>query len=68
MLVDCDVILGGHLGSYISEDDVRELNRYAKEKCAFPESRSYIKIGKRPASVIAIGAALYWISSFLKNL
>jgi predicted NBD/HSP70 family sugar kinase len=68
MVVDCDVVLGGHLGPYITDHDVRELNRLAKEKCAFPETRAYIKLGKCPAAVIAIGAALFYISLFLAEI
>lgn len=68
MLVDCDVVLGGHLGPYILEKDVQELNRLAKENCAFPESRAYIKLGKCPAAVVAIGAALSYVSTFLAEV
>lgn len=68
MLVDCEVILGGHLGPYITEEDLYELNRQAKLKCVFPEVQSYIKLGKCPASVVAIGAALFYTSAFLEQV
>ena len=68
MLVDCDVVLGGHLGPYFSEDDVRELNHLARNKCAFPEDRDYIKLGKCPTAVVAIGAALSFITPFLAEI
>lgn len=68
MVVDCEVILGGHLGPYITDEDVEKLNQLVKEKCAFPEVRSYIRRGNCPESVVAIGAALSYVSSFLSEI
>ena len=68
MLVDCDVVLGGHLGPYITEEDVLKLNHLARKKSAFPETRAYIKLGKCPAAVVAIGAGLSYVSAFLAGI
>lgn len=68
MVVDCEVILGGHLGPYITDEEVARLNQQVKEKCAFPEERSYLRRGHCPESVVAIGAALVYVREFLENI
>ncbi len=68
MLIDCEVILGGHIGPYLTTEDLRNLNDMARQKCAFPEQRSYIRVGQCPAAVVAIGAGLRFIGDFLSEI
>ncbi len=68
MVIDCDVILGGHIAPYLNESDFDELLTLAHEKCSFQEKRHYIHIGKCTHAVIATGAALLFVSDFLDSI
>ena len=68
MVIDCEVILGGHITPYLNESDFRYLNLLVKNKCAFPEKREYIHIGKCTHAVVASGAALIYVTDFLNSI
>ncbi len=68
MLIDCDVILGGHIAPYLNESDFDELLTLVQEKCSFPEQRHYIHVGKCTHAVVATGAALLYVKEFLDSI
>ncbi len=68
MLIDCEVILGGHIAPYLTESDFDELLSLVHEKCSFPEQRHYIHIGKCTHAVVATGAALLFVNEFLDSI
>ena len=68
MVIDCDVILGGHIAPYLNENDFNELLTLAHEKCSFSEHRRYIHIGKCTHAVVATGAALLFVKEFLDSI
>jgi N-acetylglucosamine repressor len=68
MLIDCDVILGGHIAPYLNESDFDELLTLVHEKCSFPEQHHYIHIGKCTHAVVATGAALLFVNEFLDSI
>lgn len=67
MLFDCDVILGGYIGEYIDAymDDLREL---AAEKNPFDDNAAYLLPCRFKKAAVATGAALGYISDFLKTV
>lgn len=68
MLIDCDVIIGGHIAPYLNENDFDKLLSLVHEKCSFAEKRRYIHIGKCTHAVVATGAALLFVNDFLDSI
>ena len=68
LLVDTKYILGGHLAPYFTEEDIRKLYYYVRERTPFIEEDDYILPSKMPSHNITIGAALPYIMSFLDNV
>ncbi len=68
MLIDCDVVLGGHIAPYLNESDFNQLLSLVLEKCSFPEKRHYIHMGKCTHAVVATGAALFYVNEFLDSI
>lgn len=68
MVLNCDVILGGPMASYLTGEDAAILNSLAREKCTFHEARSYIRLGTCGVNVIAVGSALFYIREFLDSI
>lgn len=68
LLIDCDVILGGHIAPYLTEDDLHELNTLVRSKCFFPDRRDFIHRGKCSHAVVATGAALIFVTDFIDSI
>lgn len=68
MVIDSEVILGGHLAPYMTEADLNYITSRMQQITAFPEKESFLSLGKRKSSTVAIGAALYYTKDFLQNM
>lgn len=68
MVIDCDIILGGHIAPYLTEEDITKLHQLVQKNTAFPEKEPFILQGRRKKHAIAIGAALPYILGFLNEL
>lgn len=68
MVIDTEVILGGHLTPYMTEQDLDYIMAQMQKVTAFPEKESFLSLGKRKSSPFAIGAALYYTKNFLQNM
>ena len=66
-LMDCDVILGGYVGAYL-EPYLDEIKRRALKISTFDSDAGYIKLCSYKNESIAAGAALYFISQFIKTI
>ena len=67
MLFDCDVILGGYVGTYMDEylDDLKKLTA---KRNTFENNADYLRVCKYKKDAIAAGAALPFIDNFLNNM
>ena len=67
MLFDCDIIIGGYVGSYMDEyiDQLREL---VLERSTFDDNADYVRACRCKTEAIAAGAALNYISVFLESI
>lgn len=63
MAMNCDVILGGHLAPYLTEEDLEDLTLLVTKDSAFNRGRPAIRLS--PNSCIARGAALYHTRHFI---
>lgn len=68
MVVDCTIILGGHIAPYLTDEDVRTLHRLVQERTAFPEDEIFLLQSERKKHAVAIGAALPDITGFLQGI
>ena len=66
-LFDCDIILGGYVGTYI-EKFIDKLKKKTIEKCTFDNNADFLKVCKYKVESIASGAALPFIKDFLDRV
>ena len=64
---DVDIILGGHLAPYLTQEDNRELYEKIRELNPFEEEDDFIVLSRMPSDNITIGAALVYIRAYLDN-
>ena len=67
MCYDCDVILGGYVGAYMS-DHIETFRNKVSELNPFEKDASYIKVCHYKTEASAVGAAVYYIDKFVKEL
>ncbi|WP_312096587.1 ROK family transcriptional regulator [Niallia sp.] len=65
LVLNREFIIGGHLSSYLIEEDINILHEKTNEKSAFPSNERFIHISRSPAKGVPIGAAIPFIQSFL---
>ncbi|MCR4658112.1 MAG: ROK family protein [Lachnospiraceae bacterium] len=66
-LMDCDIILGGYVGAYL-EPYLSEIKKRALKISTFDSNADFIKLCSYKYESIAAGAALYYISQFIKTV
>lgn len=67
MLLDCDIILGGYVGSY-AEPYLPDLWRKVSERNTFTEDRSFVVGCRYQVGAAALGAALEVIEDFVEQI
>ena len=67
MCLDCQVVLGGYMGAYLKRymDKIRKL---VSERCTFNTDGSYVQECTCEFEAAALGAALSYIDSFIKDV
>ncbi|PFN80667.1 NagC family transcriptional regulator [Bacillus sp. AFS076308] len=68
LVLNREFILGGHISSYLKEEDIEILHEKVNEKTAFPSNEPFIHISRSPANGVPMGAAIPFIQSFLNNI
>lgn len=68
MVIDSNIVLGGHIAPYLTKEDISRLHILVQENTAFPEKEPFIFQGQRRKHAVAIGAALPYISDFLAEV
>ncbi len=66
-VLDCDVILGGYVGAYL-EPYLDEIKKKAIKISTFDSDADFIKLCSYKHESIAAGAALHYISQFIKTI
>lgn len=64
MVLDCNIILGGYVGSYVSEH-ISDIRRKVTVRNTFSEDGQFLKACKYKVGAAALGAALYVIEMFI---
>ena len=68
MVMDSDVILGGHMAPYLTEEDLAALHKKVKEKSAFPDEAYFIFLSEAARDSVPVGAALAYVKGFLEEI
>ncbi len=67
-IIDCNVLIGGPLTSYMTQEDLEDLNRMVLERCVFPEKRPYVQVSQCRDSVDVVGSAITYIDQFIEEV
>lgn len=67
MLLDCDLILGGYVGSYV-EPYLPDIWKKVSERNTFTEDRQFVISCRYKVGAAALGAALEVIENFVKQI
>ena len=67
MVLDCDIVLGGYVGSYV-EPYLPDLWKKVSERNTFTEDVQFVKSCKYQVGAAALGAALEVIEDFVKEI
>lgn len=67
MSFDCDVIVGGYVGSYLEEFG-GSLRAMLEERNTFQQDASYLKFCRYKLEAAAVGAALVQVEEFIQEL
>lgn len=67
MAFDCDVILGGYVGSYL-EEWIGPLRELAAEQNPFDDGGTYLRVCRYRVEAAALGAALQHVDRFIEGL
>ena len=67
MVLDCDIILGGYVGSY-AEAHIQDIWKKVSERNTFAESGPFVKACSYELGAAALGAALQVTEDFVKQI
>jgi len=68
MIITCDVILGGKIAKYLTQEDLKQLRNKIHKRTAFPSREPYIKISKSTNLPLCVGAAIPLVNKYLETL
>lgn len=68
MVLDCTIVLGGHIAPYLIKQDIDVLFSELQDCTAFPEEENFICIGTQENNAVAAGAAIPFIRTFLEAI
>ncbi|MBD5551742.1 MAG: ROK family transcriptional regulator [Lachnospiraceae bacterium] len=68
MVCGSEIIIGGYLDSFMTDEDIRLLEDYVREQSAFRVDYSFINRGLCGKNSAAKGAALKYISAYLETI
>lgn len=68
MVMDCDVILGGHMAPYLTRDDMAVLHEKVRRKSAFPDVEDFIFLSETAKDSVPVGAALEYVKGYLEHI
>lgn len=68
MVIDCSIVLGGHIAPYLIKQDIDVLFSKLQDRTAFPEEENFIRIGAQENNTVASGAAIPFIRTFLDTI
>lgn len=68
MVLDCTIVLGGHIAPYLNQKDLDILFSKIQTRTAFPDQENFLLLGVPENYAVASGAAIPFIRSFLTSI
>lgn len=68
MAINSNIILGGTISHYLTEDDIEHLHQVILDKTAFPTTEKYISISTCANLPACIGAALPFVQNYIDSI
>lgn len=68
MVLDCMIVLGGHIAPYLTKADLEVLFSKIQSRTAFPEEENFLLLGVQENDVVAAGAAIPFVRAFLAGI
>ncbi|WP_330585607.1 ROK family protein [Clostridium sp. 1xD42-85] len=68
LVINREVILGGHISPYLNEQDIEILHDKIHQESPFPIKEPFISISQAQEDSVATGAAIPFIQSFLDDI
>ena len=68
MVMDSVIVLGGHIAPYLTQSDLDRLFAAIQVRTAFPENKNFLHLGVQEDDIIATGAAIPFVRSFLDSV
>lgn len=68
LVIDSFIIIGGHMASFMDDEDFAVLHEKIRQITAFPEDEPFVFPGCRMPHEIPIGAAMGYIREFIENI
>ena len=66
-VIDCNVILGSRIRTWLTQEDIEQLQAYMKELDSFAFHSRPVMLGSSSPEIAAVGAALFQISEFFEK-
>lgn len=67
MVFDCDVVLGGYVGSHMAKH-VNKLNGLLDKRNPFEQNGNYVRVCDYRFEASAVGAALHYLDNYIMNI
>ena len=67
-VLDCDIILGGTVATYMTEGDLLLLQQLVRKQSLYAPVSDFIRLGHSDIDICSCGAAIAYIADFLANL
>ncbi|QHI72982.1 ROK family transcriptional regulator [Aminipila terrae] len=67
MTFDCDVVLGGYVGSHM-ENHIGRLTELVNKRNPFEKGGNYVKVCNYKFEASAVGAALHYLDNYIMNV
>lgn len=68
MVLETDVIIGGVLAKYLTQEDLEQLAAYINEISSFKVSSDFLSLGKGGKFSASKGASLYYINQYIHSV
>ena len=68
MVMDSEIVLGGHIAPYLTQEDLERIFSAIQARTAFPEKENFLCLGVQECDIIATGAAIPFVRTFLRSV
>lgn len=67
-VLDCDIILGGTVGTYMTEEDALAIQQLVRYNSHYAPASDFIRLGHKDVDICSCGAGIAYITEFLEAL